>query len=87
MAVAAGVPSRDPQKIADAAKHQLIASAKAVQILHAIDVNNKVGNMIGYGMIYPHTCAPRDVLKTWSSFNGSYFYCDVQARDIIRLIN
>ena len=78
--MAAGVPSRDPQKIADAAKHQLLASAKAVQILHEIDSNNKVGNMIAYGMIYPHTCAPRDVLKTWSSFNGSYFYCDVQAR-------
>ena len=78
--MAAGVPSRDPQKIAYAAKHQLLASAKAVQILHEIDSNNKVGNMIAYGMIYPHTCAPRDVLKTWSSFNGSYFYCDVQAR-------
>ena len=78
--MAAGVPSRDPQKIADTAKHQLLASAKAVQILHEIDSNNKVGNMIAYGMIYPHTCAPRDVLKTWSSFNGSYFYCDVQAR-------
>lgn len=56
------------------------ASAKAVQILHAIDANNKVGNMISYGMIYPHTCAPRDVLKAWSTFNRSYFYCDVQAR-------
>ena len=78
--MAAGVASRDPQKIADAAKHQLIASAKAVQILHAIDANNKVGNMISYGMIYPHTCAPRDVLKAWSTFNRSYFYCDVQAR-------
>ena len=78
--MAAGVASRNPQKIADAAKHQLIASAKAVQILHAIDANNKVGNMISYGMIYPHTCAPRDVLKAWSTFNRSYFYCDVQAR-------
>lgn len=78
--MAAGVASRDPQKIADAAKHQLIASAKTVQILHAIDTNNKVGNMISYGMIYPHTCAPRDVLKAWSTFNRSYFYCDVQAR-------
>ena len=78
--MAAGVPSKDPQKLADAAKHQLLASAKAVQVLHDIDANNKVGNMIGYGIMYPYTCAPRDVLKTWESFNGSYFYCDVQAR-------
>lgn len=78
--MAAGVASNDPQKIADAGKHQLLASAQAVQILHAIDANNKVGNMIAYGMIYPYTCAPQDVLKTWQSFNGSYFYCDVQAR-------
>ena len=78
--MAAGVASRDPQKIADAGKHQLLASAKAVQILHEIDENNKVGNMIGYGMIYPYTCNPKDVFQTWEKFKGSYFYCDVQAR-------
>ena len=78
--IAAGVASRDPQKIADAGKHQLLASAKAVQILHEIDENNKVGNMIGYGMIYPYTCNPKDVFQTWEKFKGSYFYCDVQAR-------
>ena len=78
--MAAGVPTNDPQKIADAGKHQLLASAKAVAILHEIDSNNHVGNMIGYGMIYPYTCNPEDVLKTWTSFNGSYFYCDVQVR-------
>ena len=78
--MAAGVASRDPQKIADAGKHQLLASAKAVQILHEIDENNKVGNMIGYGMIYPYTCNPKDAFQTWEKFKGSYFYCDVQAR-------
>ena len=78
--MAAGVPSKDPQKIADAAKHQLIASAKAVQLLHEIDPDNKVGNMIGYAVTYPHTCNPADVLKCWKSMNDCYFYCDVQAR-------
>ena len=77
---AAGVPSKDPQKLADAAKHQLIASAKAVQLLHEIDPENKVGNMIGYGVLYPHTCNPADVLKCWSEMNDCYFFCDVQAR-------
>ena len=51
-----------------------------MQILHDIDSNNKVGNMIGYGMMYPYTCNPNDVMKCWESFNGSYFFCDVQAR-------
>lgn len=78
--MAAGVPSRNPQVIADATKHQLLASAKAVQILHEIDQNNKVGNMIGYGVAYPNTCHPNDIYKTWQTFNGSYFYSDVQAR-------
>ena len=78
--MAAGIPSKDPQVLADAAKHQLLASAKAVQILHEIDPNNKVGNMIGYGVVYPLTCNPNDILKTWQNFNGCYFYSDVQAR-------
>lgn len=76
----AGIPTNDPQAIADAGKHQLLASAKAVQILHEIDPNNKVGNMIGYGVAYPYTCKPEDVLDAWKRLNGSYFYCDVQAR-------
>ena len=50
------------------------------EIMHEIDENNKVGNMIGYGMIYPYTCNPKDVFQTWEKFKGSYFYCDVQAR-------
>ena len=36
--------------------------------------------MIGYGVLYPHTCNPADVLKCWSEMNGCYFFCDVQAR-------
>lgn len=78
--MAAGVPTREPKAIAEASKNQLLASARAVQILHDIDSNNKVGNMIGYGMMYPYTCNPNDVMKCWESFNGSYFFCDVQAR-------
>ncbi|MBQ0065469.1 MAG: family 1 glycosylhydrolase [Firmicutes bacterium] len=77
---AAGVPTCDPYKIAMAAKHQLLASAKAVQILHEIDPNNKVGNMIGYIVVYPLTPNPEDVLQTWKDFNKCYFFCDVQAR-------
>ncbi|MBQ0064449.1 MAG: family 1 glycosylhydrolase [Firmicutes bacterium] len=75
-----GVATIDPYKLAMVSKHSLIASAKAVQILHTVDSNNKVGNMIGYSVIYPLTPRPEDVLKTWQELNVSYFFADVQAR-------
>ena len=74
------VATRDPQTLADAGKHQLLASARAVQLLHSIDPENKVGNMIAYNCVYPATCNPADVLSAWMKSNGCYFYCDVQAR-------
>lgn len=76
----AGVPSTDPQKIAMAGKNQLIASAKAVELLHQIDANNKVGNMIGFMVYYPLTCNPDDIMACWKEMNTNWFYCDVQAR-------
>lgn len=76
----AGVPSTDPQKLAMTAKHQLLASAKAVELLHAIDASNKVGNMIAFMTYYPLTCNPDDIMACWSEMNSNFFYCDVQAR-------
>lgn len=35
------VATRDPQTLADAGKHQLLASARAVQLLHSIDPKTK----------------------------------------------
>lgn len=78
--MAAGVGQRTPQICADISKHQLIASARAVQILHEIDENNKVGNMVAYGATYPNTCHPDDVMKSKLAGRGSHFYFDVQAR-------
>ena len=74
------VGSKNPQTIANAGKHQLLASARAVQLLHGIDPENKVGNMIAYNCVYPATCNPADVLSAWTKANSCYFYCDVQAR-------
>ena len=65
----AGVPNRSPQIIADATKNILIASAKAVNILHEIDTNNKVGNHVAYGSTYPHTCHPDDVSLAKKAMN------------------
>ena len=77
---AAGVPTTDKQIIANAAKNQLIASARAVQILHEIDPENKVGNMTAFGVGYPHSSNPVDVLKTLQKLNESYWCGDVQVR-------
>lgn len=43
--------------------HQLVASAKAVQIAHEIDTDNMCGCMLAYMTSYPRTCRPRDVLE------------------------
>ena len=75
----AGVGYKTPQTIADACKHQFLASAKAVLILHEIDSNNMVGNMVAYGAQYPNTCHPEDNLKAKFVGRGSHFFFDVQA--------
>lgn len=75
-----GVPGRDPQLLANAAKHQLLASALAVKVLHQIDPDNKVGNMVAYSAVYPYTCNPVDVLKSKQAAHESHFFFDVQAR-------
>ena len=78
--MAAGVGQRSPQISADISKHQLIASALAVTILHEIDSNNKVGNMVAYSAVYPYTCNPNDALASKLNMHSSHFYFDVQAR-------
>lgn len=80
--MSAGVGQRNPQIIADISKHQLLASAKAVLILHEIDENNKVGNMVAYGANYPYSCHPEDAMKSKLAMRGYHFYFDVQARGI-----
>ena len=61
--MAAGLGYTTPQIVADAIKNQFLGSARAVQILHGIDPENMVGNMVAYGATYPNTCHPDDVLK------------------------
>lgn len=76
----AGVPENDPQTISVLTKHVLLASARAVKILHEINPQNKVGNMVAYGAYYPYTCHPNDVFKARCSARNAHFYFDVQAR-------
>ena len=59
--------------------HQFLASAKAVQVGHAIDADNKIGCMIASAAIYPHTCDPADILAAEHKRQENAYYCgDVQ---------
>lgn len=76
----AGVNGLSEQLAADVSKHQLIASAKAVKILHDIDSKNQVGNMIFYSTIYPNTCNPDDMFIVKKAMQDFHFFADVQCR-------
>lgn len=63
-----------------AAFHQFLASAKAVQLAHTIDSENKVGMMFGGIFSYPATCDPEDVERNMEYMHEQLYYCDVQCR-------
>ena len=59
--------------------NQLVASARAVQIGHAIDPENVIGCMQAGMGSYPLTCDPQDVIKNRYLWEEVNFYCaDVQ---------
>lgn len=78
--MAAGINSNDEQTRMTAAYHQFLASAKAVQMAHAIDPNNKVGMMYAGHIAYPNSCDPEDIQTTVDFMHKMLFYCDVQCR-------
>lgn len=58
--------------------YQLVASAKAVQIGHAIDPDNMIGCMLSTSCSYPGTCDPNDVLANEHNWeNATYYSGDV----------
>ncbi|WP_044642575.1 glycoside hydrolase family 1 protein [Risungbinella massiliensis] len=62
------------------AHHQLVASAKAVELAHRIMPGAKVGCMV-IGMIYyPQSAHPDDVYQALVDQHKTFFYTDVQAR-------
>ena len=61
--------------------HQFVASAKAVQLAHGINPENKIGCMIASSVVYPYSCHPKDILAAQEKMNISNFLCgDVQCR-------
>lgn len=75
-----GVDSDDESVRMTAAFHQFLASAKAVQLAHAIHPENKVGMMYCGHFAYPNSCDPSDVIGTMDFMHKMMFYCDVQCR-------
>lgn len=61
-----------------AAHYELVASAKAVQIGHAINPNNKIGCMINMTPQYPATCNPKDIFQAQKAMQRRYWFADVQ---------
>ena len=57
-----------------------MASAKAVQLGHAIDPEAKIGCMLAGGTYYPWSCDPEDVLAAIQQDHVNYFFSDVQVR-------
>nr|WP_263327878.1 6-phospho-beta-glucosidase [Neobacillus sp. Marseille-Q6967] len=78
--MASGVNSEDEQVRMTAAYHQFLASAKAVQMAHEIDSNNKVGMMYNGHVAYPASCDPEDMQRTSDFMHKMLFYSDVQCR-------
>lgn len=55
--------------------HQFVASAKAVQLAHRINPQNKVGCMLSAAGVYPYTCDPDDILEAQAQMNRSNWFC------------
>ena len=69
------------QKRFQALHHQFVASAKAVQVGHAINPDFKIGCMIAGHTCYPYSCNPKDALAAQNRNNMNNYFCgDVQVR-------
>lgn len=55
--------------------HQMVASAKVVQLAHKLDPDIKVGCMVAGLCAYPLTPDPNDVLATYTNFQNEFCYC------------
>ena len=62
-----------------AAHYELVASAKAVAIGHAINPSFQIGCMIAMVPLYPATCRPEDVLMAHKAMERRFYYADVHA--------
>lgn len=68
----------DKQKLMyQAAHYELVASAQAVQIAHAIDPSLQVGCMLAFCPIYPASSKPEDILFAQRAMDSRLYFGDV----------
>ncbi|WP_225048257.1 6-phospho-beta-glucosidase [Lacticaseibacillus kribbianus] len=73
-------PGENPEQVLYQVGHnELVASAKAVQIGHAIDPTNQIGCMVSYGLAYAATSAPKDAFKALRAMQANFWFSDVQS--------
>lgn len=60
-----------------ASHNELVASAKAVQIGHAINPEMQIGCMLAFEPIYPKTSHPDDILMAQKAMQKRYYWGDV----------
>ena len=81
MAAGIAVEGEDFERtVLQAAHHQLVASAKAVKLLHETDPAAKIGMMMLYPTFYAETCNPDDQLLAIKAIDSHYYFSDVQVR-------
>ncbi len=66
--------------ITQAALYELVASAKVVQIAHALDPRLKIGCMIALTPVYPYSCDPKDMLFAQVAMRRRFWFADVHCR-------
>lgn len=63
-----------------AAHYELVASAKAVKVAHAINKDMMVGCMMAMTPIYPYSNKPEDIMMALKAEHERNYYMDVHAR-------
>lgn len=61
-----------------AAHYEMVASAEAVQIGHAIDPDLQIGYMLAFCPIYPASSKPEDILFAQRAMDSRLYFGDVQ---------
>lgn len=75
-----GIHTENYQEIFQMAHHQLVASAKAVQLGRKYSSNYRFATMLMYGPTYPHNCHPESVFQAMMDDEETYYFGDIQIR-------
>lgn len=71
----------DPKKaMLQAVHHELVASAKVVDLGHKINPDFLIGCMVSMVPYYPYSCNPEDVLLAQEAMHEKYYFSDVHMR-------